>query len=201
MPKETREEAKARTRETILKAARELFTRKGPDNTTIREIAREAGVATGTVNLHFGDKFRLMHEVMYGEFHAMCLRALDTIPDGPTLDRLMYLVEYECDFYEEHLDTLGPLMRESLFVKGEAGQAYSDQMDWYAVKIAGIMEEGKRRGELRDDVDTYKAAWAFISHYLTGVITVLRSEQFDKQEVVGFVRMLQEQLFNGLLVR
>ncbi|WP_245628716.1 hypothetical protein [Salidesulfovibrio brasiliensis] len=45
---------------------------------------------------------------MYGEFHDMSLRALATIPDGPTLERLMYLVEYECDYYEEHIDTLGP---------------------------------------------------------------------------------------------
>ncbi|WP_054651044.1 hypothetical protein [Salidesulfovibrio brasiliensis] len=92
-------------------------------------------------------------------------------------------------------------MRESLFVRGEAGQAYSDQMEWYAGKIAEIMEEGKQRGELRADVECEKAAWAFISHYLTGILTILRSERFDRDEVLGFVRMLQEQLFNGLLSR
>ncbi|GAB7021645.1 TetR/AcrR family transcriptional regulator [Salidesulfovibrio brasiliensis] len=201
MHKTTREERKRLTRNRILEAARELFAEKGPDRTSMREIATVAGVAVGTVNLHFGDKFRLMHEAMYGEFHDMSLRALATIPDGPTLERLMYLVEYECDYYEEHIDTLGPLMRESLFVRGEAGQAYSDQMEWYAGKIAEIMEEGKQRGELRADVECEKAAWAFISHYLTGILTILRSERFDRDEVLGFVRMLQEQLFNGLLSR
>jgi AcrR family transcriptional regulator len=61
MPERTREEARSK-REAILEAARELFARKGYEETTIAEIAQAAGVAVGTVYLYFHNK----HEVLTG---------------------------------------------------------------------------------------------------------------------------------------
>ena len=40
-------------REAILAAARTLFAQKGYEETTIADIAREAGIAVGTVYLYF----------------------------------------------------------------------------------------------------------------------------------------------------
>ena len=43
-------------REAILRAARVLFTKKNYEETTIADIAREAGIAVGTVYLYFRNK-------------------------------------------------------------------------------------------------------------------------------------------------
>src|SRR5581483_1262376 len=61
MPDKARDEQPTK-RDAILDAARELFAKKGYEETTIAEIARTAGVAVGTVYLYFHNK----HEVLTG---------------------------------------------------------------------------------------------------------------------------------------
>jgi AcrR family transcriptional regulator len=61
MPDQIRDEQRSK-RDAILDAARELFAKKGYEETTIAEIARAAGVAVGTVYLYFRNK----HEVLTG---------------------------------------------------------------------------------------------------------------------------------------
>lgn len=50
------EEATQPKREAILRAARVLFATKGYEETTIADIAKEAGIAVGTVYLYFRNK-------------------------------------------------------------------------------------------------------------------------------------------------
>jgi len=51
-------------REQILEAATEVFVRKGIREASIRDIAREAGIADGTVYLYFRNKDDLLREVL-----------------------------------------------------------------------------------------------------------------------------------------
>ncbi|MCB9061258.1 MAG: TetR/AcrR family transcriptional regulator [Halobacteriovoraceae bacterium] len=55
--------SKESTKEKILNVAYELFSRKGFDGTSIRDIAKEAEVNLGAVNYHFQSKDRLYFEV------------------------------------------------------------------------------------------------------------------------------------------
>ena len=61
MVEKTHEETRPK-RELILEAARDLFVKKGYEETTIADIAQVAGVAVGTVYLYFRNK----HEVYTG---------------------------------------------------------------------------------------------------------------------------------------
>lgn len=47
----------------ILDAARRLFAERGPDDVTMAEVAREAGVARATVFNHFGSKRALVEAI------------------------------------------------------------------------------------------------------------------------------------------
>lgn len=51
-----RERQRSARRDAILSAARKVFARKGFEGTTIADIAREAGVAAGTVYLYYPSK-------------------------------------------------------------------------------------------------------------------------------------------------
>ena len=55
--------AEVETRSRILKAAERLFARQGFDGTTTRDLAREAGVAEGTLFRHFENKKAILVEV------------------------------------------------------------------------------------------------------------------------------------------
>ena len=51
------------TRGKILAAAKEIFSEKGYHNTNTKEIARHAGVATGSIYMYFPDKKEIFMEV------------------------------------------------------------------------------------------------------------------------------------------
>jgi AcrR family transcriptional regulator len=54
--KERRLRQKSERRDAILAAARKVFAQRGYDGTTVADIAREAGVAAGTVYLYYSSK-------------------------------------------------------------------------------------------------------------------------------------------------
>ena len=60
---EEAKEADVDKRQLIMDAARDLFTNKGYESTTMSEVARKAGVAVGTVYLYFKNKSDLLYGV------------------------------------------------------------------------------------------------------------------------------------------
>jgi AcrR family transcriptional regulator len=72
-----RAQAKRRTREKIIAAAKSLFAERGYEASTIRDIAKAAGMSTGAVFASFTDKSDLFTEIAEAEqaglYHAMQL--------------------------------------------------------------------------------------------------------------------------------
>ncbi|MBX3453133.1 TetR/AcrR family transcriptional regulator [Ferrovibrio sp.] len=83
-----RESLKAYKREAVLAAARRVFARAGLDGATIRAIAQEAGIASGTVYLHFPDK-----ESIYAELLSASLADLHRMMRAATRDAEMPATE------------------------------------------------------------------------------------------------------------
>ena len=68
MKKEQRSE---KTKKMILKAAGNLFSKKGYDSVTMREIAKEAGCSHTTIYLYFKDKEMLLHQLSMPILNAL----------------------------------------------------------------------------------------------------------------------------------
>lgn len=81
------------THDAVLAAARALFVERGIDATSIRDIAAQAGVATGTVLLHGGTKEALAIAAFDDEIDATFRRAAAAAARLPTaaarLDRVL----------------------------------------------------------------------------------------------------------------
>src|SRR5690348_1743914 len=73
-------ETKAATRRTILDVAQQLFAEKGFDATTTRDIARAAGIATGTLFNYFPTKEAVL-AVLAADASADALNAIAARPD------------------------------------------------------------------------------------------------------------------------
>lgn len=56
--------SQASTRDQLMLAAVVAVANKGPDKVTIRDVADEAGVTTGTVHYHFDDKANLLEQTL-----------------------------------------------------------------------------------------------------------------------------------------
>lgn len=78
---ETRASKAEKTRQTVLEAARKIFTEKGYADTTIRDIATEANRSTGSVFTHWDTKRDLFfcvfgHWPLDGAFASMAAQII-----------------------------------------------------------------------------------------------------------------------------
>lgn len=149
-----RQAAKVRTRQKVLQAARNLFAERGYDPATIRDIARAAGMSTGAVFANFQDKAELFETVFAEELAGArndFLTGAGT--DGPVRERLAGALTAG---YHRTLDQL-PLM-QAMIARSWFQPAEADQRGRQAVRpileaIAGVLQDGVREGELRQDVE------------------------------------------------
>lgn len=90
----TRQQLKKETHARVIEAATALFTERGFETTTVRDIAALAAVSPGTV-ISVGDKNALLIKVydnLIADQHAQRSRAADTGVSGTCVDRLETLV-------------------------------------------------------------------------------------------------------------
>ena len=85
-----RKSQKEATRQRVLDAARELFETKGYDETTVREIARQAQVSVGSVFTTFTSKGDILSQVMTDRLDDLYAELDRVTPSlrGSTADRL-----------------------------------------------------------------------------------------------------------------
>lgn len=179
----------------IIAAAREVFTRHGFDGAKVADIARQAGVAEGTVYVYFENKNALLIAVLaefYAELTAKAATGVQAIPD--TFGRLEFLAR-------NHLESLAPiwhvLARASY--RHRISQAYGETETYqfnrsYVAVFDQVIREGMARGDIPEDLplrlisDIFFGGLEFANYTLR-----LRSRRFDRQAsqvVVDFMRIL-----------
>lgn len=93
-----RQSQKEATRKRVLDAARDLFESRGYEETTVREIARVAGVSVGSVFTTFSSKGDILSQVMADRLDALYAELDRVVPHlrGSTADRLasMFAIHY-----------------------------------------------------------------------------------------------------------
>lgn len=137
------------TRERILDVARDLFTTRGYDAVSVRDIVSAARVNLGAVTYHFGSKEALYHasiESMAEPFGAR-IAELAAAP-GPPLDRIEHVVR---GALAHLLDNPGPpiiLLRE-LAGDRPLPPPIAALMRRNIGAVAAVIAEGQRDGSIR----------------------------------------------------
>ena len=142
-----------RTRERILGAAGELFTRKGYDACSIRDIAKAADSHSALIYYHFGNKEGLLKALIEDATGKLgdLLESLMVDPDLPTRDKIRSFALHWLEVVVERGDLKAVVLR-SMMVAGPVGDLMRDRVLANVRRIGLILEEGKRRGELRADL-------------------------------------------------
>ena len=76
----TRDQKRSAQRDRILRAARTLFSERGPETVTVADVAQQAGVSRATVFNHFGSKHALLEgitEAVLGDYNTILRNALE----------------------------------------------------------------------------------------------------------------------------
>ena len=150
-----RAEAKARTRQKVLEAAKSLFMERGYEAATIRDIAARADLSTGAVFASFADKADLFNAVLAQDLE----RQLELWREEPVKDDTLAsaLLAFFVSGYRFHLSQL-PLLQAATGLSwshGLQGPLGNRPAYRFAMTTAGEMLRGAtERGELPRDADT-----------------------------------------------
>ncbi len=148
-----KEARKAEKRERILRSATKIFARKGFYNAKISEIAREAGVADGTIYLYFKNKDEILitiFEESVGSIIRRFRKRLQEIPDPA--DQIREFSRLHLEIVKTNPDLASVLQLElrqsNRFIKEYAGTSLND----YLNIIGDIIQNGQKANIFREDV-------------------------------------------------
>lgn len=187
---------KQETRRELLRAGLELFTGKGYVNTRAAEIAERAGVAVGTLYLHFGDKEGLLCAILEEQadgLHAHVMQVYIHPPeDAYALARAH--VEAIVNYIEQDPGIARLLLNYIL----TNAIIRSDLLDKIVAQVAQGLREGAVQGTYRADIDYDLAARAEVNMNL-GVLSWW-SEHRDQIPREQVIETLAKFRYSGLHV-
>jgi len=170
-----REQQKKETRALLLKTARELFEERGFRKTTIKQVAEKAGVAVGTVFVHFPDKSALLAASFIGSIDEVVEKAFEEVPkDKGIVEILLHFARHLYSWYRHDPELTKHLLKESLFLGGESGEQSREQTEAFIFRLMAFVEEAKERGELDKALDNFLASLSFFASYFTVLIGVIK---------------------------
>ena len=145
-------------RERILLAAERIFARHGFFTARVSEIAKEAGVADGTIYLYFKSKDDLLISLFENRMIRVNDRLRAAIADQPPVEQLRafihtYLQLVSAEPTVAEVLTI-ELRQSSKFMKEYDNPQFAD----FLRMLGGIIAEGQLRGELDPAVPSHIAA-------------------------------------------
>ena len=196
MGKITRSQQKEATRMLILETAKRQFSELWFAKTTIRIIAKEAGIAVGTLFVHFPDKSALLAATLHEIITQHTQEAFETVPaSAPILHKLLHLARHLYSYYAEDPALSRILLKEVLFMSGEWGAAHNQQAQEFIVAVTALLQTAQSDGELPGNVNCITLAVGFFAHYLFVLITGLRETVFDVNAQIEILNSLLSHSF------
>ncbi|WP_053139722.1 TetR/AcrR family transcriptional regulator [Pseudomonas sp. MIACH] len=197
-----RERQKAERRQAISKAAIELFERQGFQNTTIEQIASQAGVSPPTVFKYFGNKQEIILEILHQADQRAIIDTRSRIHeiDDP-VEALCHLERLLTGYA---LEVMHPsLWRELLpliLFGGSNGlpEGYRAMNDALRAEISELLRELQQAGKLRPQLDVELAAFLLNDYSHLQLFRLVNQEHPDIDAHSMQVRRITELLFYGM---
>ncbi|MFO0641464.1 MAG: TetR/AcrR family transcriptional regulator [Polyangiaceae bacterium] len=195
----SRKKGKDETRDRVRKAAWDLFSDVGYEATTTKSIAERAGVATGTVFVHATDKADLLRSVVYTELERIVEEGTQEVGKGALVDEWLRLFSRLLVFYGQNRKVSEAFLSVTMAPALDAmhsGYALEVTMRFLGV-LAGLVEQAKTRGDVREDVGSLLAAQAAFALYFSVLSAWLQG--FSSTEgAIASLRDLLTLLVRGL---
>lgn len=173
---------KAVRRDGILQAARVVFARDGLDGATLRAIAAEAGVAVGTVYLHFPTKESLYAEMLAGSLADLQKALRDAVAKARPEQQLLAGALGFYGFYRDRPDDLylGLYLAQGLKPVGLTPEL-DRLLNGRLIQCYTVLGDGMRR-LATPDAETLRAETVALAAAITGALVL---ESTGRLKVLG----------------
>jgi TetR/AcrR family fatty acid metabolism transcriptional regulator len=190
-------------RRTILRAAIDVFARKGYHGCRIADVAREAGVAYGLVYHYFKNKDELLETVFETGWSGFTARLRTVAESEGTLEeKVRGITHVAFEAYRVDPRAVKVLILE--IARSPAGGRVNRQTAFADVirMSAGMFSKAQETGELRADLDPLLAAtvlFGAIEMGLTGFVVGLMDTR-DGERLAQAEAQIAESFLRGVLV-
>ncbi|GBD24807.1 HTH-type transcriptional repressor KstR2 [bacterium HR30] len=177
-------------RRELLNVAIDCFAKYGYAATSIDRIAKAAGVTKGALYYHFKDKEELLLESVkhrLGQFERRVVQEIATIADPAESIRTLGRICHEHATKSNHRRLIVTLMVEALDTYPALERVFRDMMGRFRAFVANLIEQGKKRGRFRSDVDSQLAAGMF-----AGAVMGLEIQYYQDPASFDLRRALEE---------
>ena len=185
------------TKKLILDAALGILLEEGIEGFTMDRAAMEAGVAKGTLYLHFKDKEDLLIEAIEKGFEPFFIMA-ETILDseqGPEKKIEVFTLE-GFRFFEQQRQLFNIVMRAKELKKRHAME--DDVYYWNLVdKLAQVFDDGVREGSFKP-IDTLKVSGMFLD--AQGALILQHLAGKSSSNAQEHVNLVMDVFLNGIRV-
>lgn len=176
MPVERMDRRARRKEETLRRievAAWNLFTSRGYEATSTREIAEAADIAAGTLFNYFPEKRSLLIYLMQGQIDAALAEAFATMAPSTLEQELTHVFSALTGSYAKERRLSRVFIKELLFTDGQR-RAESAAWTFGLVKrVADLVSKAQLRGELDPSIEPMEAAQQVFSTHYFGLVTWL----------------------------
>jgi len=163
----TREQKKKLTKKSIIQAAVKLFGEKGYENTSIEQLAKEAGVGKGTVYSYFSTKRDIFYAFCEGELEYIHEQlAAKTDKNAPILEQMMTVFMAEFVYITRNPEFGRLFMQEMIFPNTLSSKSNEEQINKYFEMIFPILIQAQEKGEIRKELDPLHVCGHFFSLFL-----------------------------------
>jgi AcrR family transcriptional regulator len=170
----SRAERKQQTRADLLAAARTVVRAKGFPATTARDVAAEAGVAVGTVFVHFPTMAGLAETLLDETVGEALAAALPTSPPQGLVDQLVHVSTVLYEAYRADEELSRQVVSASLFEAASDGPSQR-RMAEFRAWVAERVDAAIASGEI-DPIPGDEVFEAFFALYFGGLVAGLRGD-------------------------
>lgn len=164
----------------IINIAEKLFSVKGFDGTSVRDIAHEAGVNLAMISYYFGSKEKLMEAVFERRTMNIRLKVENLLQNDTitNLEKVNILIDDYVDKFIDQQEFHKIMMREHLIEKNTHIAGFIHELKKKNQEsIKKLVTEGQKKGEFKKNIDI-----VLMMNTLVGTVSnMIHSQHFYKE--------------------
>ncbi len=195
-----RKKQKAETYALILNTAGDMFESMGYEKTTMRKIAAKIGISPGAIFKHFDNKSSLLAAKLFEDIEIVQEKGIETIPEKATIEnQFLHIAECFFKYYDLRPVLSKILVQHSVFIEGIQSEKIEAQMKSMGDVYVQLIDEGKKRDEIKKDVDSFTLLMAFWSNYIWALILFVNNPAITADMALEMLKPLVKQTYSGAI--
>lgn len=180
----------------ILRGAGYVFSEKGFHGAKMDEIAKEAGVGKGTIYGYFDSKEALFRELIKFAMEEFKVGMEKALGKGVNCrERIINLFKFHGYFLSKYMDITQIFVnQQGLLPKELKEEIINEKIELFNI-IEGVIEEGKKNGELRKNLDIRLATLCIVGSISNFYVSELIYRKNEYEDI--FPEPMVDLIFEG----